>query len=52
MDLSCAFDTLSHATLMSKLKSYGISGNEITWLNDYVFLKRQIIQVGNHQSIQ
>jgi len=50
MDLSRAFDTLSHATLMSKLKSYGINGNEITCLNDYLFQRRQIIQLENELS--
>lgn len=50
MDLSRAFDTLSHSTLIAKLKSYGISGNEITWLNDYLFQRKQIIQIGNELS--
>ena len=50
MDLSRAFDTLGHATLMTKLKSYGICGYEITWLNDYLFNRKQIIQVGEKYS--
>lgn len=50
MDLSRAFDTISHATLMMKLKSYGISGNEIVWFNDYLFDRKQTVQVNNDLS--
>ena len=35
-DLSSAFDTLSHTTLLSKLKSAGISGVPLKWLKSYL----------------
>ena len=50
MDLSRAFDTISHATLMTKLKSYGICGVDITWINSYLFDRKQIVQCGNEFS--
>ena len=34
LDLSKAFDTVSHLYLLSKLLSYGISGNEFTWFEN------------------
>ena len=40
MDLSRTFDTISHATLMTKLNAHGISGEEIWWLNDYLFNRK------------
>jgi len=50
MDLSRAFDTLSHATLMTKLKACGICDAEITWINSYLFDRKQIIQSGDQLS--
>ena len=50
MDLSRAFDTISHATLMTKLKSSGICGVDITWINSYLFDRKQIVQCGNEFS--
>ena len=34
LDLSKAFDTVSHSYLLSKLPSYGINGNEFTWFKN------------------
>ena len=34
LDLSKAFDTVSHSYLLSKLPSYGISGNEFAWFEN------------------
>ena len=34
IDLKKAFDTLSHAKILSKLKTYGISGLELLWFTD------------------
>ena len=40
MNLSRAFDTISHATLMTKLKAYGVSREEIQWFNHYLFNRK------------
>ena len=37
LDLSKAFDTVSHLYLLSKLPSYGIIGNEFIWFKYYLF---------------
>jgi len=50
MDFSRAFNTLSHATLMTKLKACGICDAEITWINSYLFDRKQIIQSGDQLS--
>ena len=37
VDLSKAFDTISHSKLLTKLPSYGIDGKELAWFEDYLF---------------
>ena len=41
LDLSKAFDAVSHSYLLSKLPSDGISGNELTWFENYLFNRKQ-----------
>ena len=43
MDLSKAFDTLSHATLLDKLPQYGIQGTELELFKDYLFCRKQVV---------
>lgn len=50
MDLRRAFDTIGHSTLMTKLKSYGICGKEIVWFNNYMFYRRQTVEIGANLS--
>ena len=50
VDLSKAFDTLSHAVLMSKLKSYGIKGLALKWFKDYLFNRKQFCVIDNISS--
>ena len=47
IDLSKAFDTLSHSIMLEKLKSFGILNNEHDWLNSYLFNRKQFCEVGN-----
>ena len=37
IDLSKAFDTISHSKLLQKLSLYGIEGRELEWFKDYLF---------------
>ena len=44
IDLSKAFDTVSHSCLLNKLPSYGINNKELHWFTDYLFSRTQSIQ--------
>ena len=47
IDLSQAFDTIGHSTLLTKLSSYGVKGEELEWFTNYLFNHRQIISFNN-----
>ena len=47
MDLSRAFDTVSHGVLLQKLKAYGVREQEILWFSDYLFHRTQIVEIDN-----
>ena len=36
VDISCAFDTVWHPVLISKLSAYGIQGQLHTWFTDFL----------------
>ena len=48
LDLSKAFDTVIHRYLLSKLISYGIGENEITWFENYLFNQKQLVFYEDH----
>ena len=50
VDLSKAFDTLSHSALLEKLKSFGITGDSHNWFTDYLFSRKQFCVVENCES--
>jgi hypothetical protein len=46
-DISKAFDRLWHKGLIEKLKSYGINGKLLQWLNDYISDRKQQVVLNN-----
>ena len=41
VDLSKAFDTISHASIINKLPSYGLCGTSQQWITSYLFARAQ-----------
>ena len=50
LDPTKAFDVLSHAKLISKIRSYGILIKELEWFTDYLFDRIQYVQLGTSLS--
>ena len=42
-----AFDTLDHKILISKLKNYGVRGNDLKWFKSYLNNRKQFIAYNN-----
>jgi len=47
IDFAKAFDSVSHQKLLHKLQGYGISGNLINWIKDFLFKRLQCTKVGD-----
>lgn len=47
MDLSKAFDSVSHSKLINKLYMMGIIGPTLTWLRSYLEDKNQFVELLN-----
>ena len=50
LDLSKAFDTMSHDLILSKLSEFGVASLEREWFADYLFGRLQLVQIGNQYS--
>jgi hypothetical protein len=49
-NISKAFDRVWHKALLKKLQSYGIAGDLLLWLDDYVSDRKQKVVVNNECS--
>jgi len=50
LDLSRAFDTINHATLVEKLTLYGLRGKELDWFKSYLFNRKQLVEIDGVRS--
>uniref|UniRef100_UPI003AAD7030 uncharacterized protein n=1 Tax=Centroberyx gerrardi TaxID=166262 RepID=UPI003AAD7030 len=50
LDLSAAFDTISHPLLLERLADIGITGVALSWFSSYLTDRQQYVQLGNHRS--
>uniref|UniRef100_A0A8C5BQM8 Reverse transcriptase domain-containing protein n=1 Tax=Gadus morhua TaxID=8049 RepID=A0A8C5BQM8_GADMO len=50
LDLSAAFNTISHPLLLDRLAGIGITGAELSWFTSYLTGRQQFLQLSNHKS--
>ena len=51
LDLSAAFDTIDHSTLLQRLKSsIGLSGKALQWFSSYISCRKQSVLVNGEES--
>ena len=51
LDLSAAFDTIDHPTLLNRLKhSFGLTDQAYCWIESYLTGRRQSVRIGQHSS--
>ena len=50
MDFSKAFDSVPHRRLIGKMDSYGVKGNVLNWIRDFVSERSQVVKVNNAES--
>ena len=50
IDISRAFDTISHTILINTLYTYGIRGIALEWITDYLLIRKQYVVYNNTKS--
>ena len=48
LDFSRAFDTVPHRRLISKLTSYGVKGQVLTWIDSFLSDRKMTVVVDGH----
>jgi len=49
-DFKKAFDSVSHPKLLIKLKAYGLTGNLLRWITNFLLDRRQCVKLGDKVS--
>ena len=52
LDFAKAFDTVDHATVIEKLKWYGVTGKLLGWLSDYLLDRSQRVVIDGEASVR
>jgi len=51
LDISAAFDTISHSRLLDRLQTeFGVTGPALSWIRSYLEDRTQFVRVGRHSS--
>ena len=50
LDFAKAFDKVSHPHLLLKLQHYGIKGQLLKWISDFLTTRRQRVVIDGHSS--
>ena len=50
LDFAKAFDKVSHRSLMTKLENYGIAGQNLLWIQDFLHSRSQVVVVEGEES--
>jgi len=51
LDISAAFDTISHSTLLQRLcEEFGVAGIPLDWLRSYLSNRSYYVKLGSHSS--
>ena len=51
LDLSAAFDTIDHKTLLNRMATrFGVSGSALAWFSDYLTGRCQVVSINNTTS--
>ena len=50
LDMSTAFDTVDHSVLIGQMRSIGIEGTALKWLESYISNWTRTVRIGSHNS--